>query len=146
MQVTATAPTEACRCATHRRAHPHCFACGEAVPGGLGLQFRVGCDGGVAADWTCPAFYQSYDGILHGGLIATLLDCAMVQALFAHGVVARTAELRVRYHHPVHTGERVTVTAWLRTQCGPLYCLEAEVRQQGVECTTAQAKFMETIP
>ena len=138
----ATAPTEERRRATHRRAHRHCFVCGDAAAGGLGLRFRVMADGRVEAEWRSPSEYQSYDGILHGGLIATLLDGAMVQALFARGVVARTAELRVRYRHPVHVGEPVTVTARLVKFFDALYCLEAEVRQQVVICGTAEAKFV----
>jgi len=142
----ATAPTEERRRATHRRAHRHCFVCGDAAPGGLGLRFSVGPDGVVATDWCSPPDYQSYDDILHGGLIVTLLDSAMVQALFARGVVARTAELRVRYHRPVRTGEPVAVAARLDRHFNSLYCLEAEVRQQAVICATAQAKFMASAP
>lgn len=142
MAETVTAPTEELRQAVHRRAHPHCFACGEESTGGLGLRFHVTDQGVVAADWRCPAACRSYDGILHGGLIATLLDGAMVHALFARNIEARTADLHVRYHRPVRTGEPVTVAAALRAHCGPLYCLEAEVRQAGAVCASAQAKFM----
>lgn len=139
---TAVAPTEELRRATHRRMHRLCFACGDEAAGGLGLQFRLDGDCGVRAEWDCPARYRSYDGILHGGLIATLLDCAMVQALFAHGIVAHTAELNLRYRRPVSTGVAVTVSARLRARCGVLCVLAAEVRQQGAVCATAQAKFM----
>lgn len=139
-KAAAIAPTEALRRATHRNWHRECFACGEGA--GLGLRFRVTPDGGVAAEWDCPAHYRSYAGVLHGGLIATLLDCAMVHALFAHGIVAHTAELNLRYRHPVSTGVHVVVTAHLRARCGVLCVLVAEVRQRGTVCTTAQAKFM----
>ncbi|MDD3178816.1 MAG: PaaI family thioesterase [Opitutaceae bacterium] len=142
MTEAAIAPTEERRQSTHQRTHSHCFACGEEAGSGLGLLFRVGFDGGVTADWSCPETYRSYEGILHGGLIATLLDSAMVHALFARGIVAMTAELRVRYRHPVRLGEPVTVAARLREHYGPLYCLEAAVRQQDAICATARAKFM----
>ena len=135
------APTEERQRATHRRAHPHCFACGEAAPGGLRLQFRLAADGGVEADRCSPPHYQSYDGILHGGLIATLLDGTKLHALFARGVVGRTAELRVRYHHPVRTGEPMAIATRLGRHFHSLCCLEAEVRQQALICATAQAKF-----
>lgn len=146
MRATAIAPTEGQRTSVHRRAHARCFACGAGVVGGLGLRFQLENDGAVAAEWDCPDAGRSYDGILHGGLVATLMDSAMVHALFARNVIARTAELRVRYHQPVRTGDRVTVTARLRAQCGPLYCLAAEVWQQGRKCATAQAKFVAARP
>jgi uncharacterized protein (TIGR00369 family) len=138
----ATVPTEERRRATHRHAHRRCFVCGEDAPGGLGLQFHVRPDGRVEGTWRSPPAFQSYDGILHGGLIATLLDAAMVQALFARGVVARTAELRVRYRQPVRIGEPVTVTAHLIRFYDALYCLAGEVRQQAGVCAAAEAKFM----
>lgn len=96
----------------------------------------------MAAEWDCPEHFQSYDGILHGGLIATLLDCAMVHVLFAHGLAGRTAELSLRYRRPVHTGSRVRVTARLTERFGPLCCLVGEVCQAGATCATARAKFM----
>lgn len=139
-KAAAIAPTEARRSAIHRRWHRRCFACGEGD--GLNLRFQVTPDGGVAAEWGCPEHFQSYDGILHGGLIATLLDCAMVHALFAHGIVAHTAKLNLRYRRPVSTSVPVTVSAHLRARCGVLCVLDAEVRQGGAVCTTAHAKFM----
>lgn len=142
MPVAAIAPTEEQRRLVHQREHALCYACGRDVTGGLGLRFQVEIDGSVTTDWSCPPSSRSYAGILHGGLIATLLDSAMVHALFARGVVARTAELRIRYHHPVGTDAPVQVTARLTARCGPLYCLEAAVSQNGVDCATAQAKFM----
>ncbi|MDD2763196.1 MAG: PaaI family thioesterase [Opitutaceae bacterium] len=142
MVETATAPTEGRRRDAQQRAHPHCFVCGDPQAGGLGLAFRVLPDGGVAADWHCPSKSQGFDGILHGGLIATLVDSAMVHALFARGVVARTAELRVRYRHPVRAGHPVSVVARLCWQTGPLSCLKAEVCQEGAVRANAQGKFM----
>jgi acyl-coenzyme A thioesterase PaaI-like protein len=142
MVETVVAPTEGRRRDAQQRAHPHCFACGEPRAAGLGLVFRVLPDGGVATDWLCPAEFQGFDGILHGGLIATLVDSAMVHALFARGVVARTAELSVRYRHPVRAGHPAHVVARLCAQTGPLYCLKAEVCQEGAVRASAQGKFM----
>jgi acyl-coenzyme A thioesterase PaaI-like protein len=35
--------------------------------------------------------------MLHGGVISSILDGTMTNCLFAHGTVAVTAELRVRF-------------------------------------------------
>lgn len=142
MKAAVDAPTEATRRATGRREHPHCFVCSDPADGGLGLQFQVTADAGVRAWWTCPAGGESYPGIVHGGVVAMLLDAAMVHVLFARGIAARTGELRVRYHHAVRTTEPLKVTARLGAAYQPLYRLEAEVRQHGVLCATARAKFM----
>lgn len=128
---------------TCRREHPHCFACSDPAEGGLGLRFTVQEDGGVAAAWTCPAGGESYPGIVHGGLIATLLDAAMVHALFARGIAARTGELHVRYRQPVCIGAPVTVQAWPTQHCGRLWTVRAELRQGASRCAEARAKFLQ---
>ena len=122
--------------------HAACFACRPADQGGLGLAFAVQTDGAVSAEWTCPPGGESYAGIVHGGLLATALDSAMVHALFARGVVARTGELTVRYRQSVRSGDPVTVTARHRNAYPPLHHLEAEIHQAGVLCARARGKFM----
>lgn len=122
--------------------HQHCYACGKPEAGGLGLCFVSQSDGSVTADWACPTNFQSFEGILHGGIIATLLDGAMVHALFADGVVAQTAELCVRYRHPIKVGSSVRVTARRGDRTGPLHLLSAEISQNEVVSATAHAKFM----
>jgi acyl-coenzyme A thioesterase PaaI-like protein len=142
---TASVPTEAALRALCAREHAHCFACRSVADGGLGLRFTVGADGGVAAGWLGQTGFQSYDGVLHGGLIATLLDSAMVHALFARGVVAQTAELRVRYRQQVRTAGRLEIHAWLQRRFGQLQELEAEIRQDGAVCAKARGKFIATV-
>lgn len=145
MNTAAAAPVEETLYATCRREHPHCFACSDPAEGGLGLRFQVTADGGVGARWTCPPGGESYPGIVHGGVVATLLDAAMVHALFARGIAARTGELRIRYRIPVCIGSPVTVRAWLIRECGPLFLLRAELRQGASLCAEARAKFMQTV-
>jgi acyl-coenzyme A thioesterase PaaI-like protein len=138
----AAAPTEATLRTLCVREHPACFACRPAAQGGLGLAFAVRSDGSVAADWTCPPGGESYAGIVHGGLLATALDSAMIHALFACGIVARTGELNVRYCQSVRAGEATMVTARLSKTYPPLFQLEAEIQQAGVLCARASGKFM----
>jgi uncharacterized protein (TIGR00369 family) len=144
MPAVAAAATDAALQACCLREHPACFACRPAAQGGLGLSFAVRSDGSVVADWTCPPGSESYTGIVHGGLLATALDSAMVHALFARGIVARTAELNVRFHQSVRAGEPTTVTARLRGAHSPLFQLDAEIRQADALCVTARGKFMAT--
>jgi hypothetical protein len=94
------------------------------------------------ADWTCPPGGESYAAIVHGGLLATALDSAMIHALFARSIVARTGELNVRFCQSVRAGEPTTVTARLRTAHPPLFQLEAEILQAGALCARAKGKFM----
>jgi acyl-coenzyme A thioesterase PaaI-like protein len=124
------------------REHPVCFACRPPAKGGLGLSFVLQSDSSVAANWTCPPGCESYAGIVHGGLLATALDSAMVHTLFARDIVARTGELNVRFYQSVRSGEPTAVTGRLRDAHPPLFQLEAEIRQAGVLCARASGKFM----
>jgi acyl-coenzyme A thioesterase PaaI-like protein len=136
------APTEIRRQTTADREHRVCFVRRPAADGGLGLDFHVADDGAVGAHWSCPPEVCGYDGVVHGGLVATALDGAMTNALFARGVVARTGELRVRFHAEVKAGLAATVRAWLVDARPPLHRLASEVRQNGQVCARATAKFM----
>ena len=128
------------------REHQACFACRPVGQGGLGLVFTVQADGAVVADWAPPPGVESFAGIVHGGLLATALDSAMVHALFARGIVARTGELTVRYRQSVRLGAQVRVVGRHRQAAHPLHYLEAEIWQGGALCARAQAKFMATQP
>jgi acyl-CoA thioesterase FadM len=76
-------------------------------------------------------------------MIASLLDGAMTNCLFARGHVAMTGELKVRYREPVIIGEEMLVRAWITRSQLPLHLLEAELKQGGCTRTTASAKFVE---
>lgn len=143
MPASVPAVTEAAMHLLREQEHASCFACRPQKWGGLGLSFSVNPDQSVETSWICPASYQSYDGIVHGGILATVLDCSMVQAMFARGIVARTGELTLRYHHPVEILASLTIHAEVMENKGPLYLLKAEIRQAGNLCVRAHAKFMQ---
>ena len=127
------------RCAS--REHPKCLLCGQN-PGGLRLHFRAQADGSVVAVFPCPASYQSYPQTLHGGVIASLLDAAMTNALFADGIAAVTGELTIRFLAPVSLGRGAVIRGWCERATPPLYYLRAQLEQAGVLRARASAKFM----
>jgi len=139
---TLEVPTDAAMRALCAREHHRCFACRPAEKNGLGLLFSVQADRSVAAQWRCPAGCESYAGIVHGGLLATALDSAMVHVLFAHNIVALTGELTVRYLQSVRADRLITVVARLSAAYPPLFQLKAEIHQQNILCARANAKFM----
>ncbi|MCK4341833.1 MAG: PaaI family thioesterase [Phycisphaerae bacterium] len=107
------------------------------------LKFAASDDGRVQARFDCDAAFEGYAGMLHGGVVASLLDGAMTNCMFAHGIPAVTAELTVRFRHPVRTGVAVTVRAWVERCSPPLHVLKAEVVQNGQLMATARGKFMD---
>ena len=123
-------------------AHPRCFVCSGDHPTGLGLTFVGNDDGSVMARFACDESFAGYSGVVHGGVVATLLDGAMTHCLFEEGHVAMTADLHVRYRHPLRVGTPATVRAWVTRACNPLFELNAEVVQEGVLKARAVGKFM----
>lgn len=94
--------------------HTHsCFVCGESNPGGLKLRFHT--DGRqVTASFTPRAEHIGFKGVVHGGLLATVLDEIMVWACAVQTRrFAFCAELNVRFVHPLTPGEEARVTGEL---------------------------------
>ncbi len=137
-----TEPSQALLEATARREHAACLMCGPEVPAGFRLRFVVQADGAVEACYLPERARQGYGGLLHGGVIAALLDAAMTNALFARGVAALTARLEVRYRRPVRLGQPVTARSWLVDARLPACRMAAELWQDGGRAVQASAVFM----
>ena len=92
-----------------------CFGCGGDNPIGLKLSFQW--DGKVAkAEFTPTEFYQGWSGVVHGGIIACLLDEAIGYAALFEGLHCITAEMQVRLRRPVSIGETLIITSSLTKQ------------------------------
>ena len=128
--------------ATRIRAHPRCVVCSPTHPMGLGQEFVLQPDGSVESTFAGSEVFEGYSGLLHGGVTAALLDGAMTNCLFAHGVEGLTAELTVRYRDPVTACGTMTARACLAESHGRLHLLRAELRQEGRVKATAFGKFL----
>lgn len=122
--------------------HSHCLMCGSRNPNSLGLSFSEEEDGSVSASFQAHEGLQGYDGIMHGGLIAALLDSAMTNCLFLKGVRALTGELRVRYRKQVPCKALISLRAWIVSSGSRLKVLDAELSCSGEVMAAARAKFM----
>jgi len=91
--------------------HTHsCFVCGESNPVGLKLRFHT--DGRVVQTRFTPRpEHIGFKGIVHGGLITTLLDEVMVWACAVQTKrFAFCAELNVRFLNSLPPGREVLVS------------------------------------
>ena len=122
--------------------HPDCFVCGSAHPAGLQLRFTPRADGSVTAEFDCGGMYQGYGGVIHGGIVAAILDGTMTNCLFALGHAAVTGDLHVRFRHPLCVGRSATIRAWVTRASPPLFVLTAEITQAGRVTAKAVGKFM----
>jgi len=126
--------------------HPHCVACSSANACGLGLRYVRTGDSSVEATFDCKADYEGYPNVVHGGIVALLLDSAMMNSLFAAGRVAMTAQLIIRYHAPVLIGHTARIRAQIRRSTGRFHLLEATLVQDDNAKVTATGKFLTVSP
>jgi len=122
--------------------HSQCVLCGTQNPKSMKLTFHAQADDSVRASFQAHDSFQGYDGILHGGIIAALLDSAMTHCLFHRGISGVTGELRVRYRQAIPCGTTLDIWARLMRARPPLYQLESEIRVEGQIMAWAEAKFM----
>lgn len=120
-----------------------CFACGLDNPHGLRLRFETSKTGESFAEWAPDVFTEGFRGIVHGGIVSTVLDEAMSKAVAAAGLPALTAELRVRLRHHVPPKSLVQVRGWINSQTKRLVKTEAAITDvKGTELAHAWASFL----
>lgn len=106
----------------------HCFVCGDSNPCGLKVIFEK-TDNGAKAVFCADKRHQGYKDIVHGGIIASLLDEASVKALLLKGTKAVTADMTLRLKKPLFVGEDAIVRAFIVKGRGKVYEVEAEIKK-----------------
>jgi acyl-coenzyme A thioesterase PaaI-like protein len=89
-----------------------CFICGLENPVGLRLKIYELDRGVIETTYTAPEYYQSYPGILHGGIVATILDEISGRAHMGDPSQPRfmyTAKLEVKYRKNVPIGKPLRI-------------------------------------
>jgi uncharacterized protein (TIGR00369 family) len=105
-----------------------CFVCGDKNPDGLRLVFRMDAERGQAeATVAFPERFQGWEGVVHGGLQATVLDEAMIKAAWAKGLRSVTGEITVRYVKPVRIGAPYLLRGRVTGHRGKITLAESEL-------------------
>lgn len=89
-----------------------CFICGLENPVGLRLKIYEVEKGLIETNYTASDHYQSYPGILHGGIVATILDEISGRAHMGDPSQPRfmyTAKLEVKYRKNVPIGQPLRI-------------------------------------
>jgi acyl-coenzyme A thioesterase PaaI-like protein len=125
------------------RSQSSCFACGPDNSRGLRLQFQKNEAGEMAAEWIPELEYEGFQGIVHGGIVSTILDEAMSKVVAESGVKALTAELRVRFRQHVTSVRMVHVRGWIDSHNKRMTKAEAVLTSSdGSELAHAWATFL----
>lgn len=122
--------------------HCNCIVCGNDNPASLGMRFVLQQDSSVRAQFRGNAFLQGYQGILHGGIIASILDAAMTHCLFNNGIEAVTADLHVRFRHSIPFDAKLVVTARIVSSDNIIHRMESKIEMDGKSMARSTARFM----
>ncbi len=123
-----------------------CFACGKKNPWGLKLQFEKTNENLARARVIFHENYVGYPGIVHGGIVTTVLDEAMAKALLLQDIIAFTVEISVRFRKKAEPGREYLVEGWVEEKKRNIYFTGARLMAGEIEIASARGKFFALNP
>jgi uncharacterized protein (TIGR00369 family) len=124
--------------------HTHgCLVCGRDNPHGLHLSSLVDPQSGsVQATFTPGPHHIGFENIIHGGILATLLDELMVwSAIWASGKACVAAEMSLRFVQKAGVGQPLDAVATISRQRSRLIETVGTIHHQGNLICTATGKY-----
>jgi uncharacterized protein (TIGR00369 family) len=105
----------------------YCFACGTLNP--IGLRMEVSFhDNKAYSRLSLKREFQGWSDIVHGGVMATILDEIMAHAVLHYVGQAVTASLQVTYRAPLKVGEEFEAIGYVVEQKSRAAVAKAEIR------------------
>ncbi len=103
-----------------------CFGCGQDNDHGFRLKFTW--DGHAArSEFTPDERFQGWPGLVHGGIMACLLDEVMGYAALYEVGRCVTARMQIELKKPASIGERLLLASWVSRKSRKLVNTEATV-------------------
>jgi uncharacterized protein (TIGR00369 family) len=119
-----------------------CFACGPENADGLQLRFAYG-DGSARATFVPQRRFAGWTMMVHGGIVATLLDEAMAHAAIAAGIRAVTGKLEVRFRKAAPLDAPLVAEGRVEGRRGRFLTLTATVNgEDGTVYAEGQGRFV----
>lgn len=118
-----------------------CWLCGNFNPHGFQLRFRQE-NGDTVTETVIPWYYQGFDGVVHGGMVAALLDEIMSHAVKSTGVIAVTGTLQTKYIRPCRTGVLTLLRGRVTDKRERILEAQGEVIQDGIVVAEGRGVFV----
>ncbi|NPA30833.1 MAG: PaaI family thioesterase, partial [Chloroflexi bacterium] len=120
-----------------------CFVCGLRNPVGLKMRFLQAGPGKAVAYAVVPEAYQGYPGVVHGGIVAALLDEVTGRAGTGtdpeHARLFYTARLSIRYRRHVPIQRLLRLEGALVRDRGRFYEAQGAIYDAASDQVLAQA-------
>tara|TARA_R110001583_G_scaffold21088_1_gene80246 strand:+ start:11711 stop:12187 length:477 start_codon:yes stop_codon:yes gene_type:complete len=125
-----------------QQSHQYCMLCGTQSTFGMKLDFYNDQEGTIWGRAKGSIHQQGFQGILHGGFLAALLDAGMCNVIFNSGAEAVTGDMNIRYHAEVPITADMIIHARIIKSFLTLYKVEAEIYVNQKLVVKANARFM----
>ena len=126
------------------RIRPHnCFACGELNEVGLHLKLNLE-PGRCWTELEIPRRFEGWEGIIHGGILCTILDEVMAWALVQSDSWGVTARMSVDFRRPVTVGQKIRAEGWITESRRRIHATAAKMvdADTGTELASAEATYV----
>ena len=123
--------------------YKECFVCGKENPFGLQITFFKDRKE-VKAEFIPESKHQGFRGIVHGGILFSILDEIMGRtAIITKGVMTLTVEINIKYRKKAPTGKKIIFTAQMIKDLGRMIEAQAQARlEDGTLLTEARGRFI----
>lgn len=120
---------------------PHCFCCGESNAQGLKLRYHYPQPGTATTSFAIPEHFTGWRDVVHGGLLAMVLDETMAHACASKGLHGFTGDISVRFRRPVQVGTVVEAAGRILSERRRVVTAAAHLAAGGTTIAEAQATF-----
>jgi uncharacterized protein (TIGR00369 family) len=125
------------------RDNERCYVCGKKNPVGLSVDFTIKTETRSILGWFTPSQdHQGYEGIVHGGILSSLLDEAMAKLAFSLGIPAVTAEITVTFKTSAAPGDELSISGRITEETKRLILAEAKIERGPVVIAEAKGKLL----
>jgi uncharacterized protein (TIGR00369 family) len=125
-----------------------CFVCGVGNHAGLKIKFYETGPEEVTAEYIVDDKFEGYPGVVHGGIIAAMLDEVAGRSLMM-GEEPRfmvTAKINIRYRRPVPVGEPLKLVGRVKEDRGRIGTATGEIYDRTGKLLADAEVVMAAIP
>ncbi|MDY6988295.1 MAG: PaaI family thioesterase [Thermodesulfobacteriota bacterium] len=121
----------------------YCFACGPHNPIGLRMEVIYG-ESKAMSRLSLKREFQGWEDIVHGGVVATVLDEIMAHAVMHYVGKAVTTSLQITYRVPLHVGQEIQAEGYVIQKKSRGAVARGEIRgvENGKVIATAESRLV----
>jgi uncharacterized protein (TIGR00369 family) len=130
------------------RFEPHrCFACGELNEHGLRLVLHTDATG-CRTELVLDPRFQGWEGVAHGGILATILDEVMAWSVIGRGTWGVTARMAIDFRRPVPVGRAIRAEGVVERTSRRIFRTAGRIRDgaSGELLATAEGTYVAAPP